>query len=206
KLGVTAVAIVAPYYYPVSAEGVYAYFSEIGRNTPIDVTLYNIPMFAAPIELETAQRLAGECERIVAIKDSSGDLDSMQQMLATIRPIRPDFCFMTGWDAELLAMLRLGCDGGTNASSGVAPELTRALFDAVSEGRNKEAEALQERISRIFNAHFGAADFPDGFRIGVGLRGFETGPGRMPRSALQRTQGEQARETLGALLHDEELI
>ncbi len=50
-LGVRAVAIVAPYYYKLSPDNVYAYFKEIGRNTPVDVTLYNIPMFASPIDV-----------------------------------------------------------------------------------------------------------------------------------------------------------
>ena len=206
EYGATAVAIVSPYYYPLSSEGVYAYFSEIGRNTPIDVTLYNIPMFAAPIELETAHRLASECQRIVAIKDSSGDIDFMKQMMAAIRPDRPDFCFMTGWDACLLPMLQLGCDGGTNASSGVAPELTRRLFEAATSGRIEEAEGLQARVTRVFDAHFGAADFPDGFRMGAALRGFGNGRGRMPRSQAQNLQDEEARESLARLLREEELI
>ena len=43
-------AIVAPFYYRLSSEGVYAYFREIARAVRVDVTLYNIPMFASPIE------------------------------------------------------------------------------------------------------------------------------------------------------------
>src|SRR5437667_4308970 len=64
-LGVRAVAIVAPFYYKLSPPSVYAYFKEIGQNTPVDVTLYNIPMFASPIEVPTIQRLSEEHERIV---------------------------------------------------------------------------------------------------------------------------------------------
>ena len=70
RLGVRAVAIVSPYYYRLSPDNVYAYFREIGRNTPVDVTLYNIPMFASPIEVDTVERLAAECPRVVGIKDS----------------------------------------------------------------------------------------------------------------------------------------
>ncbi|MDP7205887.1 MAG: dihydrodipicolinate synthase family protein, partial [Pirellulaceae bacterium] len=69
ELGVRAVAIVSPFYYPVSPQGVYAYFREIAIHSPVDVTLYNIPMFASPIDVPTVQRLAEECERVVAIKD-----------------------------------------------------------------------------------------------------------------------------------------
>lgn len=186
RVGADAVAIVAPFYYPVSPGGVHAYFDEIGRNTPIDVTLYNIPMFASPIDLDTIQRLAAEHPRITAIKDSSGDLPFMKAMIESIRPERSDFAFMTGWDACLLDMLVLGCDGGTNASSGVAPELTRQLFDLATEGHIDEALPVQARVAALFDTCFGATDFPEGFRMGVGLRGFAVGPGRTPRSREDR--------------------
>lgn len=128
NLGVRAVAIVAPFYYKLSPESVYAYFKEIGQNTPVDVTLYNIPMFASPIDVPTVQRLSEECERIVAIKDSSGEIPHMIRMIQAVRPNRPEFSFLTGWDAALMPMLLVGCDGGTNASSGVVPELTRSYM------------------------------------------------------------------------------
>src|SRR5262249_49184699 len=67
-MGATAVAIVSPFYYRLSAESVYAYFAEIARDTPIDVTLYNIPMFASPIDVPTIRRLA-EFPRVIGIKD-----------------------------------------------------------------------------------------------------------------------------------------
>ena len=205
KLGADAVAIVSPFYYPLSPEGVYAYFDEIGRNTPIDVTLYNIPMFASPIDLDTVRRLSDTHARIVAIKDSSGDVPFMRAMIDAIRPQRPDFSFMTGWDACLLEMLELGCDGGTNATSGVAPELTRRLFELASEGRYDEARPVQEGVARLFDALFNAADFPEGFRMGVGLRGIAVGPGRTPRSALQRQGDEKTLAELRALLKAEGL-
>jgi 4-hydroxy-tetrahydrodipicolinate synthase len=206
KLGADAVAIVSPFYYKLSPEGVYAYFDEIGRNTPIDVTLYNIPMFASPIDLDTARRLAGEHERIAAIKDSSGDLPFMRSMLETIRPERPDFSFLTGWDSCLLEMLELGCDGGTNATSGVAPELTRRLFELATGGRIEEARPVQESLGRLFDACFGAADFPEGFRMGVGLRGIAVGAGRTPRSAKDRAEDPRIKSELRELLAAEELV
>jgi len=65
-----------PVYYRLSPEAVYAYFKEIADRSPIDVTLYNIPMFASPIDVPTIARLAEECPRVVGIKDSSGDISS----------------------------------------------------------------------------------------------------------------------------------
>ena len=108
EMGATAVAIVAPYYYKLSPRAVYAYFKEIADNTPIDVTLYNIPMFASPIDVPTIQRLSEEFERIVAIKDSTGDVPNMIRMIQAVRPNRPEFAFMTGWDAALMPMLLIG--------------------------------------------------------------------------------------------------
>src|SRR5271165_2509736 len=74
QFGATAVAIVSPFYYRLGPESVYAYFREIALHSPIDITLYNIPMFASPIDVPTITRLAGELERICGIKDSSGDV------------------------------------------------------------------------------------------------------------------------------------
>ncbi|MFQ5697992.1 MAG: dihydrodipicolinate synthase family protein [Myxococcota bacterium] len=206
KLGADAAAIVSPYYHRLSPEGVFAYFDEIGRNAPLDITLYNIPLFASPIDLETVRRLAAEHARIVAIKDSSGDVPFMMGLIDAVRPERPDFSFLTGWDACLLPMLQLGCDGATLATSGVAPELTRKLFDLAAAGRIAEARPLQARLTRLFDALFGAADFPEGFRMGVGLRGIEVGPGRTPRSARDRANDAHTRKALRALLAADGLV
>ncbi|MEM6470712.1 MAG: dihydrodipicolinate synthase family protein, partial [Planctomycetota bacterium] len=103
-LGVRAVAIVAPFYYRVSDQGVYAYFREIADAVSVDVTLYNIPQFASPISVENVERLASECPRVIGIKDSSGDLPNMMRMISQVRPIRDDFTFLTGWDAALVPM------------------------------------------------------------------------------------------------------
>src|SRR5579863_10131639 len=188
SLGVRAVAIVAPFYYKLSPASVYAYFSEIGRNTPIDVTLYNIPLFASPIDVPTVQRLSEECEKIVAIKDSSGDIPHMIRMIKAVRPNRPEFSFLTGWDAALMPMLLVGCDGGTNATSGVVPEITRRLYDLTVAGRLDEARKAQYKVVKLFDAMMYTADFPEGFRAALSLRGFQPGPGRQPMSEGQKIE------------------
>lgn len=186
-LGVRAVAIVAPFYYKLSPASVYAYFKEIGDNTPIDVTLYNIPMFASPIDVPTVQRLSEECEKVVAIKDSSGDLPHMIRMIQAVRPNRPEFSFLTGWDAALMPMLLVGCDGGTNATSGVVPELMRRLYELTLAHKIDEARQLQYDLVKLFDVLIYSAEFPEGFRSAVELRGFRMGRGRQPLSEQQRT-------------------
>src|SRR3954447_22169990 len=93
--GARAVAIVSPFYYKLSPESVYAYFRDVALHSPIDVTLYNIPMFASPIDVTlynipmfaspidvpTLARLAGEFDRVIVIKDSTGDVAAMCRMM-----------------------------------------------------------------------------------------------------------------------------
>jgi dihydrodipicolinate synthase/N-acetylneuraminate lyase len=199
--GARAVAIVSPFYYRLGAESVYAYFREIATNSPIDVTLYNIPMFASPIDVPTIRRLA-ELERVVGIKDSSGDLAFMMRMIAAIRPYRPEFSFLTGWEAVLVPMLMAGADGGTHATSGVVPELTRQLFD-LARGRDfDKAMTLQYRLLELFDAMLYSADFPEGFRAAVELRGFSMGPSRQPLSPTQQVNRENLQRLLRCILAD----
>ena len=203
ELGVRAVAIVAPFYYKLSPESVYAYFAEIGRNTPVDVTLYNIPMFASPIDVPTVQRLADNFEKIVAIKDSSGDIPHMIRMIQAVRPNRPEFSFLTGWDAALMPLLLIGCDGGTNATSGVVPEITRKLYDLTTAGRLDEARQVQYDLVTLFDAMLYSAEFPEGFRAAVELRGFNMGTGRQPMSENQSTDLGMLSKTLQCLLAEQ---
>jgi len=200
ELGVRAVAIVSPFYYRLTSEGVYAYFKEIADHSPIDITLYNIPLFASPIDVPTVKRLAAECPRVVAIKDSSGDLPHMMRMIAEVRPMRPEFSFLTGWDAALMPMLLIGCDGGTNATSGVVPEITRRLYDLTIEGRIDDARDLQYRLLPLFDTMLYSAEFPEGFRAALKLRGFEPGRGRQPQSEIQQLALQKLADQLQCLL------
>jgi dihydrodipicolinate synthase/N-acetylneuraminate lyase len=201
EYGARAVAIVSPFYYKLSPESVYAYFREIARNTPIDVTLYNIPMFASPIDVPTIRRLA-EFPRIVAIKDSSGDMAFMLRMMAAVQPVRPDFVFLTGWEAALAPMLLMGCQGGTNATSGIVPEVTRKLYDLCRQQRLDEARTLQLRLLELFDAMIYSADFPEGFRAAAELRGFEFGRSRQPLSESQQIDRAGLKRVLQCILAD----
>jgi 4-hydroxy-tetrahydrodipicolinate synthase len=157
-------------------------------------------MFASPIDVPTVQRLAEECPRVAAIKDSSGDLPHMMRMIAAVRPRRPDFRFLTGWDAALMPMLLIGCDGGTNATSGVVPEITRKLYDLTMDRRLDEARDLQYRLLILFDAMIYSAEFPEGFRAALRLRGIQTGVGRQPQSDVQQSALEKLSDQLQCLL------
>lgn len=199
-LGVRAVAIVAPFYYKLGPEAVYQYFKEIADHVSVDVTLYNIPLFASPIDVATVRRLALDCPRVVGIKDSSGDIPHMMRMIAAVRPQRPEFSFLTGWDAALAPMLMIGCNGGTNATSGVVPELTRALYDAAQRGQWDRAMQLQYRLLPLFDAMIQQPEFPEGFRRGALSRGWDLGQSRQPLSAEQMATAAKTQEQLARML------
>jgi len=188
KMGARAAAIVSPFYYKLPPESVYGYFAEIARQTPIDVTLYNIPIFASPIDVPTIRRLAEEFPRVIGIKDSSGDLAFMMRMIAAVRPIRPDFAFLTGWEAALVPMILVGCDGGAHAAANAVPEITRRMYDLARSGDFAAGMDLQHRFLPLFDAMLDHFEFPDGFRAATELRGFNLGRGRLPQTEAQRAR------------------
>jgi 4-hydroxy-tetrahydrodipicolinate synthase len=205
-LGCRAVAIVAPFYYRLAPDGVFAYFKEIADRVSVDVTLYNIPLFASPIDVPTVKRLAQECPRIVGIKDSSGDIPHMMRMISEVRPLRPDFSFLTGWDVVLVPMLLIGADGGTNATSGVVPELTRAIYEACKALQWDRAMQLQYRLLPLFDAMLSTVEFPEGFRRGAKIRGWDLGQSRQPLTPQQTTAADVAQRKIQEMLAQFEFL
>ena len=78
-----------------------------------------------------------------------------------------EFSFLTGWEAVLVPMLMVGADGGTHATSGVVPELTRQMYNLARSGQFEEAMKLQYRLLELFDAMLYSADFPEGFSLYV---------------------------------------
>ena len=66
-----------------------------------------------------------------------------------------------------MPMLLIGCDGGTNATSGVVPEITRKLYDLTLARRIDEARELQYKLVTLFDTMIYSADFPEGFRAAL---------------------------------------
>ncbi len=157
-------------------------------------------MLASPIEIPVVRRLAAEFPRIVGIKDSSGDISHMLRLIAAVRPERPDFAFLTGWDPALAPMLAVGCSGATVATSGLVPELTRRVHDLVRSGDLAGALRGQFEIVRLFDMAMQGADFPEGYRVAASCRGFRMGPSRQPATERQHADRDALRGRLVALL------
>ena len=97
-------------------------------------------------------------------------------------------------------MLIVGCDGGTNATSGVVPELTRAIHRSVAAGNIPEAIRLQYQLLPLFDAMISLGEFPEGFRAGARSRGWNLGPGRVPLSEQQRDAVARTQREIDALV------
>lgn len=206
--GARAVALLPPLYYRLSQEGMYAYFAEIAESSPLDVTLYNIPLFATPLDVNMIGRLAREFPRVIGLKDSSGDVSYLARLISTIRPVRPDFSILSGWEASLVPQLILGADGGTHATAGVLPELTRRMYDCTIDGMKGNAEKLAEavrlqiRLIEFFDAMVFGVDFPEGVRTAAELRGFDFGSSRQPLSDKQRADRSRLQNLLQCIMSE----
>lgn len=201
-LGCRAVSITGPYYYKLSQESIEAYFRELAAKSPIDIVVYNIPLFANEISLPVLQRLARDCPRIIGTKDTSKDMGRFQQTLHMIKPQRPDFSVLIGWEELLCTGLFMGADGGTLSSAGVVPEIVMSLYHAAQAGDWHQARKLQFELLDIFALMVQAPNFPEGFRSGYELRGFKAGHARFPLSPGEEEIISQLRQKLACALAD----
>lgn len=199
-LGCRAVSVTGPYYYKVSQDSIEHYFRELAAQSPIDIVLYNIPQFSNEISVEVVRRLAADCPRIVGIKDSSRDMPRFMETLNEIKPLRPDFSCLLGCEEILLPALMMGADGGTIATSGVAPEAVVKLYQSFRSGDLTEAKRVQFKLLELIKMMFAGGNFPEGFRAGVSLRGFDVGGSLQPLSAHESQHLEFIRGKLACLL------
>jgi dihydrodipicolinate synthase/N-acetylneuraminate lyase len=199
-LGCRAVSITGPYYYKLTQESIEAYFRELAAKSPIDIVVYNIPVFANEISLTVLERLAMDCPRIVGTKDTSRDMGRFQQTLHTIKRQRPDFSVLIGWEELLCTGLFMGADGGTLSSAGVVPEVVMSLYQNARAGNWDKAKQIQFELLDLFSLMVNAPNFPEGFRTGYELRGFHAGHARFPLSEPERASISAMRGKLACLL------
>ena len=200
-LGADAISLVPPYYYRISDISLYEYFAEIARHSPLDILLYNIPQFTQELPLDTMERLLA-FERIFGTKDSSRDLPRILNTMHRLRPQRPDYVVLNGCEEILLPSIVMGANGGTTATSGIVPEVIVELYDRAVAGDLERARELQYRLLPLINLMLQGVNFPEGFRTGVAVRGFDAGPPRTVLSAEERDYLLRLESEIGCVLGD----
>jgi dihydrodipicolinate synthase/N-acetylneuraminate lyase len=199
-LGCAAVSVTGPYFFKVSQESIEHFFRELAKLSPIDIILYNIPQFSNEISLPVVTRLALDCPRIVGTKDSSRDFPRFLNTLHAIKPQRPDFTCLIGCEEILYPSLLMGADGGTIASSGVVPEVVMKLYRESVAGNIAEARRIQLKFLDLINAMLSGTNFPEGFRVGMSLRGFNLGTSRQLLSPREQSDLEEIRGKIACIL------
>jgi 4-hydroxy-tetrahydrodipicolinate synthase len=199
-LGCRAVSITGPYYYKLTQPSIEQYFRDIAAKSPIDIVIYNIPNFANEISVPVLKRLALDCPRIIGTKDTSADMCRFQQVLHEIKPQRPEFSALIGWEELLCTAMFMGADGGTLSSSGVVPEVLMKIYNDAVAGNWDSAKKAQFKLLDLFSLMVNAPNSPEGFRAGYQLRGFKTGNARFPLSPDERILMDDIRGRIACVL------
>jgi 4-hydroxy-tetrahydrodipicolinate synthase len=153
QLGADAVLVVAPYYNKPTQEGLYQHFRAVAESVPgTPVVLYNVPgRTSSNIEAETTLRLARDCRNVVAVKEASGDLAQIMEILRG----RPEgFLVLSGDDPMTFAMIALGADGLVSVASNEAPRQMSRMVEAALSGRLEEARREHYRLLPLMGVNF----------------------------------------------------
>jgi 4-hydroxy-2-oxoglutarate aldolase len=194
EAGADAVLLVTPHYYggQMTPEALYRHYWAVAEEIPIPVLLYTVPKFThVDLDAKTVARLA-EHPNIVGIKDTSGDLAKMADI---IRLAPPEFQVLAGTASFFLPGLAVGAVGGILALANIAPVKCLGLYHLFRAGRMEEAAALQRwmiPVNAAVTARYGIA----GLKAALEMLGYYGGPVRSPLMDL----GDDEREALRELL------
>ena len=147
-----ALMSVCPYYTRPSQEGIYQHFKHIATATPIPVILYNVPArTGVSISNETTVRLATDCAKIIAIKDATGDLESVITLLDLV----PDgFHVISGDDALALPVVLSGGSGVISVIGGALPNQVSKMIRFALEDRIDEATVYHNQLLEMIDLIF----------------------------------------------------
>ena len=156
KAGAAAGLCVAPYYNRPSQEGIIAHFSYLAENCDLPIVLYNVPArTVTDIEDETVVELVRmHPEKIIAIKDASGDLSRVADHRMGIGR---DFCQLSGNDELWLPHSAAGGKGAISVTANVAPALCAEFHEAIAANELKKARELNDRLFPLHYAMFSDA-------------------------------------------------
>lgn len=146
--GADAVVLTTPYYFPAGQTELKEYINHMVPELPLPVMLYNMPSLTKVwFDTETLQDLSGH-EKIVGVKDSSGDLDYYTRLVG-LRSERPDWQFFIGPEHLMMKSIGLGGDGGVNGGANMFPDLFVKAWQAAKDGDEETGEQCQAVIDSL---------------------------------------------------------
>jgi 4-hydroxy-tetrahydrodipicolinate synthase len=184
--------MVCPYYNRPSQEGMYRHFKTIAESVPLPLVLYNIPgRTGVNLLPETVARLA-EMENIVGIKEASG---SLKQMSDVIKCCPDEFDVLSGDDIIVLPLLALGGKGVISVVSNVAPADMAGMVDAFESGDLRKARELHYKMAPLMDVLFIETN-PVPVKIALAMMGMIEGDLRLPLCGLSEGNEAKLRKTL----------
>lgn len=185
KVGIDGVMLVAPYYNKPSQEGSYRHFKAVAESTDLPIILYNIPSRSSiNILPQTVARLA-EIGNIVAIKESSGNMDQVSELSLSL----PDnFAIYSGDDPLTLPILALGGKGVISVASHLIGERIQDLVNAFTSGNITLATDIHLKLYPFFKGLFITTN-PVPIKCALGLAGWQVGAPRLP--LVEATESEK---------------
>jgi dihydrodipicolinate synthase/N-acetylneuraminate lyase len=191
--GVDGVSVITPYFVNPSQQEIYDHYRRVAENTALPVVLYNNPSTCGgvKIDVDTVARLA-EIPNILAIKDSSGDL---QNTIEYLRAVPQRFAVLQGRDTLIYPALIFGARGAVPATSNIATALVVEIYEAFQRGDHAAAKAAQLRLNPLRLAlSLGTA--PGGVKAALALMGESIGPSRSPIAPLSADRQLKMRAVL----------
>ena len=196
-LGADAMLQVAPYYNKPTQEGMYTHFRAIAEAIPATpIMLYNVPgRTSSNIAAQTVLRLARDCENIVAIKEASGNLSQIMEILRE-RPAK--FRVLSGDDAVTLPLIALGADGIVSVASNEIPDLMSRMTELALDGNWPEARALHYRLLPLMEINF-IESSPGPVKAAMAMMGLLEENFRLPLVPIQEKSRGLIREVITEL-------
>lgn len=151
KSGADAVLLVAPYYNKPTQEGIYRHYKTVAEKVDIPIVLYNVPGRTAVNILPTTVARLAEISNIVAIKEASGD---MKQVSEIIRLCGDKITVISGDDFTTLPLLALGGKGVISVSANVTPKMVSQMCSFWLKGQYEKAREIHYRLEPLNAAMF----------------------------------------------------
>jgi 2-dehydro-3-deoxy-D-pentonate aldolase len=163
EAGATALVVTAPFYYLIEQTDLVSYLEHLVAELPLPLLLYNIPKLTkVPLETETVRKFM-EVDGVVGIKDSSGDLKYVRELLALAKG-RRDWSVLVGDEGLLVDAVTGGGQGGVMGGANYHPRLYVDLYEAAAKGDKARQSALLKELSALTEIHRVGTYVSDGIR------------------------------------------
>ncbi|PLW99410.1 MAG: 4-hydroxy-tetrahydrodipicolinate synthase [Marinilabiliales bacterium] len=179
--GIDAILSVVPYYNKPSQAGIYQHFAAVAEASPVPVILYNVPgRTGTNMSAETTLKLAGDFENIIAVKEASGD---MSQIMDILRRKKDDFFLLSGDDALTFPMLGLGAEGVISVVANVFPAHFASMVINARGGNCDKAVEIHQALLPFIDMLFKAGS-PAGVKEALSYLGFCDPSVRLPLAPI----------------------